>query len=83
MKTIVYTHPAAKQLDALPAEARNVVLDGLHRYAATGRGDVKRLSGRDGFRFRIADYRVIFAEDRATVLAVFIGRRATTTYRRP
>lgn len=82
MKTIAYTHPAAKQLDALPSDARDAVRDGLHRYAMTGQGDVKRLSGRDGYRLRIGDYRVIFAEDRTTVLAIYIGRRATTTYHR-
>ena len=82
MKTIVYTHPAAKQLDALPEEAKVAVLDALHRYATVGEGYVKRLSGRDGYRLRAGDYRVIFAEDRLTVLAIHIGRRATTTYRR-
>jgi len=45
----------------------------------TGQGDVKALRGRDGFRLRIGRYRVIFDEDAATILAVYTGRRATTT----
>ena len=57
-------------------------LAGLHRYAITGEGDVKSLRGRDGFRLRIGSYRVIFDEDEVTILAIYIGRRATTTYRR-
>jgi mRNA interferase RelE/StbE len=82
VKTIILTLSAAKDLDALPRDAREHVEAGLHRYAMTGQGDVKALQGRDGFRLRIGSYRVIFDEDTATILAVYIGRRATTTYRR-
>ncbi len=82
MKTVILTLSAAKDLDALPREAREQVESGLHRYAMTGRGDVKALQGRDGFRLRIGGYRVIFDEDATTILAVYIGRRAATTYRR-
>jgi mRNA interferase RelE/StbE len=50
--------------------------------AMTGQGDVKALQGRDGYRLRIGSYRVIFDEDATTILAIYIGRRATTTYKR-
>ncbi len=63
-------------------DARAQVEAGLHRYAMTGQGDVKALQGREGYRLRIGPYRVIFDEDAATILAIYIGRRATTTYRR-
>jgi mRNA interferase RelE/StbE len=82
MKTIIYSQNAAKDLDSLPRNARDAVEDGLIRYAASGYGDIKNLQGRDGFRLRIGQYRVIFDEDATTVLAIFIGRRSTTTYRR-
>ena len=82
MKTIILTLSAAKDLDALPRDGREQVEAALHRYAITGQGDVKALQGRDGFRLRVGHYRVIFDEDAATLLAVYIGRRATTTYRR-
>ena len=82
MKTIILTSAAAKDLDALPRDARSSVEDGLARYAIDGHGDVKRLQGRDGYRLRIGAYRVIFDEDATTILAIYIGRRATTTYRR-
>jgi mRNA interferase RelE/StbE len=55
---------------------------GLHRYALTGQGDVKALKARDGYRLRIGSYRVIFDKDATTILAIYIGRRATTTYKR-
>jgi mRNA interferase RelE/StbE len=82
VKTIVLTLSAAKDLDALPRAAREQVEAGLHRYAMTGQGDVKRLQGREGCRLRIGSYRVLFDEDGTTILAIYIGRRATTTYKR-
>jgi mRNA interferase RelE/StbE len=82
MKTIILTPSAAKDLDSLPQDAREAVGNGLIQYATEGSGDVKRLQGRDGFRLRIGQYRVIFDEDETTVLAIYIGRRATTTYKR-
>lgn len=82
MKTIVFTHAAAKDLDALPADAREDVLRGLDLYAMSGRGDVKALAGRSGFRLRIGRYRVLFDEDSRTILAIYVGKRETTTYRR-
>jgi mRNA interferase RelE/StbE len=82
VKTIILTVSAAKDLDALPREGRVQVETGLHRYALTGRGDVKTLRGRSGHRLRIGVYRVIFDEDAMTILAIYIGRRATTSYRR-
>lgn len=82
MKTIVLTHRAAKDLDGLPAEARHALTEALAAYAVTGQGDVRRLAGRDGFRMRVGRYRVIFDDDGATILAIYFGRRETTTYKR-
>ena len=82
MKTIILTLTAAKDLDALSRDAREHVEAGLHRYAISGQGDVKALRGREGYRLRIGFYRVIFDEDATTILAIYIGRRATTTYKR-
>jgi len=79
---IVLTHAAAKDLDALPAQARASVETALIRYAMSGEGDVKRLQGRGGYRMRVGSYRVLFDEDQQTILAIYVGRRETTTYRR-
>ena len=81
MKTIVYTRAAEKQLLALPPEAQASIETALQAYAITGRGDVKALVDEPGFRLRVGSYRVIFDEDRVTILAFQIGRRTTTTYR--
>jgi mRNA interferase RelE/StbE len=82
MKTIILSMSAAKDLDALPRDARETIEAGLHRYAISGHGDVKAMTGRDGYRLRIGSYRVIFDEDQTTILAIYIGRRSSTTYRR-
>ena len=82
MKTIVLTAAAAKDLDGLPTGDRERVADALCRYALTGIGDVKRLTGRAVSRMRIGAYRVIFAANQTTMPAIYVGRRATTTYRR-
>jgi mRNA interferase RelE/StbE len=81
MKTIIMMRAAAKDLDALPEDAREQVEADLDRYAVTGRGDVTALAGREGYRLRIGSYRVVFDEDATTVLAIYIGRRTTTTCR--
>ena len=80
MKTLVLTPAAAKQFDALPLNAQIAIEQALARYAISGHGDVKKLSGREGYRMRIGEYRALFDETRTTILAVYIGRRATTTY---
>lgn len=80
MKTVVFNSAAAKQFDSLLPQARILIAAALDRYAMEGRGDVKRLQGREGYRMRVGEYRVLFNEDLTTILAVYIGRRQTTTY---
>lgn len=80
MKQIVLTNAAAKQLDALPAQAQAAINQALSILAITGLGDVKPLKGRAGYRLRVGEHRVIFSDDQVTILAIQIGRRTTTTY---
>ncbi|CDZ43214.1 Hypothetical protein NGAL_HAMBI1146_59870 [Neorhizobium galegae bv. officinalis] len=82
MKTIVLSIAAAKDLDKLNADARKQVSQALIDYAVNGHGDVKMLKGREGYRLRVGRYRVIFDEDSTTILAIYIGKRETTTYSR-
>ena len=82
MKTIVFTPRAARQLDKLPATAREEILDGLAKSAIGGVGDVKKLRDRAGCRLRVGSYRVIFEEDQVTVLTIEIVRRTSQTYKR-
>ncbi len=82
MKTVVLSSAASRQLDALPHEAQEHIMDALYDYATSGTGDVKALQGRPGYRLRAGRYRVVFAEDAVTVLAIYIGKRDSTTYSR-
>ena len=82
MKTIVFTKQAAKDLDALSIDDRDIVTASLIEYAVSGREDVKALAGREGYRLRVGGYRIIFDEDATTILAIYVGRRQTVTYKR-
>jgi mRNA interferase RelE/StbE len=66
VKTIVFSPRAVDQLDELSQKAREQVTDTLNRYAMTGEGDVKKLSGREGYRLRAERYRVVLDEDAVT-----------------
>lgn len=82
MKAIIFTVAAARDLDALPAAAREQVIEALSRLAVEGVGDVKMLSGREGFRLRVGVYRVLFTQDMTTIVAIYVGRRQSATYSR-
>lgn len=82
MKTIILSASAAKDFDKLPADAQQQVSSALNAYAIAGEGDVKMLKGREGYRMRVGRYRIIFDEDQHTILAIYIGKRETTTYGR-
>jgi len=75
MKAISYTGQAIRQLRKLPKDARERVIDKLHRYAETGAGDVKTLTGQPGARLRIGDYRAIFSETADTISVRAVGHR--------
>jgi len=80
MKTIVLTPAAAKQFDALPLAAQAAIEKALDRFALDGQGDVKKLQGRDGFRLRVGEYRVLFDETATIILAFAVCRRQTHSY---
>jgi len=59
----VWPESARAELRAIDRETAIRILHGLTRYANTGEGDLKALSGAwEGcFRLRVGDYRVIFS----------------------
>ena len=74
-------HPnVAAEVRAIEQRVALNILAAIHRYAATGTGRVKRLSGDfEGLlRFRVGDHRVFFdeAEDTITVHRVLDRREA-------
>lgn len=75
MTTVSYTSAARRSWRKLPAKVQARIEAALERYAGTGEGDVKRLTGRAGARLRLGDYRVIFAETDATIEVRAVGHR--------
>ncbi|ACA18428.1 plasmid stabilization system [Methylobacterium sp. 4-46] len=75
MKPIAYTLSATRELSRLPKPARLAIVEKLARYAATGAGDVRALTGRPGARLRVGDYRVVFVETDAQIEVRAIGHR--------
>jgi mRNA interferase RelE/StbE len=69
---IVITHGASKILKRLP---RNLALRIKAAVEKLPAGDVKRLHGRDGYRLRVGDWRVLFTMDETVITIVEIGPR--------
>ena len=70
MKEIAFTPGATRQWLKLSAEVRKRIDAKLTVYANDGSGDVTRLKGRGGCRLRIGDWRVIFIEEKTSIVAV-------------
>jgi mRNA interferase RelE/StbE len=60
VKRILWTEPARADVRSLDRPTAMHILGGLHRFAETGEGDVKKLHGREELRLRIGDYRIFF-----------------------
>jgi len=69
---------AQRALSKIPLPHRDRVVDLIRRLAGDPRPHgVKKLSGRDAWRIRIGNYRVIYEihDDRLVVLVVRVGHR--------
>lgn len=74
MKAISYTPSASDDLRKHRAEARKIIAK-IARFAETGAGDVKALTGRPGKRLRVGDFRILFDEDATTITVLAVGPR--------
>jgi len=80
MYRIEYLRPARKALMRMPANLAVRFLEAFETLAADPRRtdlDIKRLSGRDGYRLRIGGWRALYRlqADRLVVLVLDIGTR--------
>ncbi len=82
MKTVIFTHLAAKEFDKLPKEVRLSFEQAISGYILYGQGDVLKLNGRSGYRMRVGDYRMIFEIEGDHLIALYFGHRQTNTYKR-
>jgi mRNA interferase RelE/StbE len=75
MKQIAFTATSSRQWIKLSPDVRRRIDGKLMEFATTGHGDVKRLKGQVGMRLRVGDWRVIFYEDKGTIIVAAVGRR--------
>jgi mRNA interferase RelE/StbE len=75
---IRYSKAAIKALSAMPANTARRIMAKVEQYAADPASlanNVKKLQGRDGYRLRIGDWRVIFDHDGVVLDGLQIGPR--------
>lgn len=70
------TLKAARDLEMLPERSRALVRGAIKQLAAPGSVELKKLEGRDGYRMNAGDHRILFDEDKVTVLAIYRVRQA-------
>jgi mRNA interferase RelE/StbE len=66
MKQIIYTRVARRTLQKMPANTARLIRSKIEQYAADPdslANNVLKLQGREGFRLRVGDWRVIFDEE--------------------
>lgn len=82
MKRIHFEPEVPAQIRAIPQHIAMTILEAIHRYAETGAGRVKPLSGEfEGFlRLRVGSHRVFFKET-ADAIAIHRVRDRREAYR--
>jgi mRNA interferase RelE/StbE len=77
---IRYTKTALKALARMPTAAARLIRSKIEQYAeapASLANNVKKLQGRDGYRLRVGDWRVIFDQDGVVLDVLQIGPRGS------
>ena len=78
MKQIAFSKTAVRALRRMPSHAAALIRAKIKQYATDPESlgnNVKALRGRDGFRLRVGDWRVIFDEDGRVISVLEIGPR--------
>ena len=78
MKEIAYSKSAIKTLRRLPSQESVRIRSKISQYASDPQSlanNVKKLTGEDGFRLRVGDWRVLFDESETVIAIIRIGPR--------
>jgi mRNA interferase RelE/StbE len=78
MKRIAYKKAALRTLMRMPANTATLIRGRIEQYAADPASlaaNVVKLQGRQGYRLRVADWRVIFDEEHIVLTILQIGPR--------
>lgn len=71
MKRIVFSDQAKADIRRIDQPTAIRILESLHRFAETGKGDVKQLKrSADELRLRVGDYRLRFTEPASDTLQI-------------
>ena len=82
MKKIVWSERARADIRRLDRNTAMRIFVALHRFAETGEGDIKKLTGdSDDFRLRVGDYRVRFTYTADETLQIHAVRHRSEAYR--
>ena len=75
---VAYTKAALRTLKRIPANEAQRIQEKIEAYAAdpaSQANNVVKLQGRDGYRLRVGDWRVIFDSDGTVMAILAIGPR--------
>lgn len=78
MREVVYLKRARKALAGMPANTARQIVSKIEQYASDPESlanNVVKLQGRDGYRLRVGDWRVIFRDDGVVLAIVNVGPR--------
>lgn len=71
-----YAKAASRDLLRYRSDAKRLLAT-IDRYAQSGFGDVKALSGLTGFRLRVGDHRILFEKTDSGIIVTRIGPRGS------
>jgi mRNA interferase RelE/StbE len=77
-KKIAYSKQAIKTLSKMPANESQRIRSNIRQYAddpASPANNVKKLQGRDAWRLRVGDWRVLFDENDVVIEVIRIAPR--------
>lgn len=78
MSEVKYSKQAIKFLNKQSKQIKNRIVNAINLLPL---GDVKKLQGRDNYRLRVGDFRVIFDLEGNIILVTNIGNRGDIYYR--
>ena len=83
MYRLVYDQRIEKDLRPIPAPQRRIILQWIEPLATEPRRpQVEKLTGVDGYRLRVGDYRVLFTiDDRVKLVTIYRIKHRREAYR--
>ena len=82
MRKIAWSESARADIRRLDRDTAMRIFAALHRFAETGKGDIKKLKGESGeLRLRVGDYRVRFTDEPDDTLHIHSVRHRSEAYR--